>query len=179
MTVWIHHSSSRFVVLLMPSEAWFLPPQEGSLKQLLLTAVETMAKLSPMLPNWKVPNFSDHCIGSSERKSIFNFSESGDGHGKLISKGVSTINSTDLHCFPHPGIPAYIVVPRTAPNCKKLAIQAYGASIVYSEPSDEVRKQSHLNDCFSCLTGCCFPVSFIDSSSKLFVPVLTQTLLVS
>nr|XP_008269141.1 serine racemase isoform X3 [Oryctolagus cuniculus]XP_017204397.1 serine racemase isoform X3 [Oryctolagus cuniculus]XP_051680492.1 serine racemase isoform X3 [Oryctolagus cuniculus] len=38
------------------------------------------------------------------------------------------------------GIPAYIVVPRTAPNCKKLAIQAYGASIVYSEPSDESRE---------------------------------------
>ncbi|KAG3268213.1 SRR-like, partial [Ictidomys tridecemlineatus] len=36
-------------------------------------------------------------------------------------------------------IPAYIVVPHTAPNCKKLAIQAYGASIVYSEPSDESR----------------------------------------
>ncbi|XP_036052754.1 serine racemase isoform X3 [Onychomys torridus] len=36
------------------------------------------------------------------------------------------------------GIPAYIVVPQTAPNCKKLAIQAYGASIVYSEQSDEV-----------------------------------------
>ncbi|XP_012496670.1 PREDICTED: serine racemase-like [Propithecus coquereli] len=37
------------------------------------------------------------------------------------------------------GIPAFIVVPQTAPNCKKLAIQAYGASIVYSEQSDEVR----------------------------------------
>ncbi|XP_035155280.1 serine racemase isoform X6 [Callithrix jacchus] len=36
------------------------------------------------------------------------------------------------------GIPAYIVVPHTAPDCKKLAIQAYGASIVYCEPSDEV-----------------------------------------
>ncbi|KAM4842905.1 serine racemase isoform 2-T2 [Thomomys bottae] len=36
------------------------------------------------------------------------------------------------------GIPAYIVVPQTAPNCKKMAIQAYGASIVYSEHSDEV-----------------------------------------
>ncbi|XP_027964998.1 serine racemase isoform X3 [Eumetopias jubatus] len=35
------------------------------------------------------------------------------------------------------GIPAYIVVPQTAPNCKKLAIQAYGAAIVYSEQSDE------------------------------------------
>uniref|UniRef100_I3MI10 Serine racemase n=1 Tax=Ictidomys tridecemlineatus TaxID=43179 RepID=I3MI10_ICTTR len=39
------------------------------------------------------------------------------------------------------GIPAYIVVPHTAPNCKKLAIQAYGASIVYSEPSDESREK--------------------------------------
>ncbi|XP_028010875.2 serine racemase isoform X1 [Eptesicus fuscus] len=38
------------------------------------------------------------------------------------------------------GIPAYIVVPQTAPNCKKLAIQAYGASIVYSEQSDESRE---------------------------------------
>ncbi|KAM9209662.1 serine racemase isoform 2-T2 [Dugong dugon] len=38
------------------------------------------------------------------------------------------------------GIPAYIVVPHTAPNCKKLAIKAYGASIVYSEHSDESRE---------------------------------------
>lgn len=38
------------------------------------------------------------------------------------------------------GIPAYIVVPQTAPNCKKLAIQAYGASIVYSEQNDESRE---------------------------------------
>ncbi|XP_071066535.1 serine racemase isoform X4 [Dasypus novemcinctus] len=39
------------------------------------------------------------------------------------------------------GIPAYIVVPQTAPNCKKLAIQAYGASIIYSEQSDESREK--------------------------------------
>ncbi|KAM5273486.1 serine racemase [Ctenodactylus gundi] len=39
------------------------------------------------------------------------------------------------------GIPAYIVVPQTAPNCKKQAIQAYGASIIYSEPSDESREK--------------------------------------
>ncbi|XP_065764988.1 serine racemase isoform X1 [Muntiacus reevesi] len=38
------------------------------------------------------------------------------------------------------GIPAYIIVPETAPNCKKLAIQAYGASIVYSEQSEESRE---------------------------------------
>ncbi|XP_049638568.1 serine racemase isoform X2 [Suncus etruscus] len=40
------------------------------------------------------------------------------------------------------GIPAYIVVPQTAPNCKKLAIQAYGASIAYSEQSDEALRPS-------------------------------------
>ncbi|ELV11151.1 Serine racemase [Tupaia chinensis] len=40
------------------------------------------------------------------------------------------------------GIPAYIVVPQTAPNCKKLAIQAYGASIIYSEQSDEALRPS-------------------------------------
>uniref|UniRef100_A0A286Y5M3 L-serine ammonia-lyase n=4 Tax=Cavia porcellus TaxID=10141 RepID=A0A286Y5M3_CAVPO len=39
------------------------------------------------------------------------------------------------------GIPAYIVVPQTAPNCKKLAIQAYGASIIYSGQSDESREK--------------------------------------
>ncbi|XP_024420530.1 serine racemase [Desmodus rotundus] len=39
------------------------------------------------------------------------------------------------------GIPAYIVVPQTAPNCKKLGIQAYGASIVFSEQSDEAREK--------------------------------------
>ncbi|ELR59650.1 Serine racemase [Bos mutus] len=38
------------------------------------------------------------------------------------------------------GIPAYVIVPETAPNCKKLAIQAYGASIVYSEQSEESRE---------------------------------------
>ncbi|XP_021093759.1 serine racemase isoform X3 [Heterocephalus glaber] len=39
------------------------------------------------------------------------------------------------------GIPAYIVVPQAAPNCKKLAIQSYGASIIYSEQSDESREK--------------------------------------
>ncbi|XP_066219611.1 serine racemase isoform X1 [Saccopteryx leptura] len=38
------------------------------------------------------------------------------------------------------GIPAYIVVPQTAPNCKKSAIQAYGGSLVFSEQSDESRE---------------------------------------
>ncbi|XP_072496071.1 serine racemase isoform X2 [Notamacropus eugenii] len=37
------------------------------------------------------------------------------------------------------GIPAYIAVPRTAPSCKKSAIQGYGATIVDCEPSDESR----------------------------------------
>ncbi|XP_043857879.1 serine racemase isoform X2 [Dromiciops gliroides] len=37
------------------------------------------------------------------------------------------------------GIPAYIVVPRTAPSCKKSAIRGYGATIVDCEPNDESR----------------------------------------
>lgn len=47
------------------------------------------------------------------------------------------------------GIPAYIVVPQTAPNCKKLGIQAYGASIVFSEQSDEVRKRAMFSNTLS------------------------------
>ncbi|XP_068010702.1 serine racemase isoform X4 [Melanerpes formicivorus] len=35
------------------------------------------------------------------------------------------------------GIPAYIVVPRTAPHCKQAAIRTYGATLVPCEPSDE------------------------------------------
>lgn len=41
--------------------------------------------------------------------------------------------------FHPPGIPAYIVVPRTAPQCKQDAIRAYGATLVPCEPSDKVR----------------------------------------
>ncbi|XP_068765489.1 serine racemase isoform X2 [Struthio camelus] len=40
------------------------------------------------------------------------------------------------------GIPAYIVVPRTAPHCKKAAIHAYGATLVPCEPSDESRAKT-------------------------------------
>nr|XP_025961395.1 serine racemase [Dromaius novaehollandiae] len=40
------------------------------------------------------------------------------------------------------GIPAYVVVPRTAPRCKKAAIQAYGATLVPCEPSDESRAET-------------------------------------
>lgn len=43
-------------------------------------------------------------------------------------------------CFlSHPtGIPAYIVVPRTAPQCKQDAIRAYGATLVPCDPTDKV-----------------------------------------
>ncbi|MEE6469149.1 hypothetical protein FKM82_008520 [Ascaphus truei] len=37
------------------------------------------------------------------------------------------------------GIPAYVVVPRTAASCKKAAIRAYGALIVECDPTDESR----------------------------------------
>lgn len=47
--------------------------------------------------------------------------------------------------FPsHPtGIPAYIVVPRTAPQCKQDAIRAYGATVVPCDPTDKVRHRGH------------------------------------
>ncbi|XP_053941152.1 serine racemase [Cuculus canorus] len=40
------------------------------------------------------------------------------------------------------GIPAYIVVPRTAPRCKQDAIRTYGATLVPCEPSDESRAKT-------------------------------------
>ncbi|NWV00778.1 SRR racemase, partial [Upupa epops] len=40
------------------------------------------------------------------------------------------------------GIPAYVVVPCTAPQCKQEAIRAYGATLVPCEPSDEVRAKT-------------------------------------
>ncbi|NXO53960.1 SRR racemase, partial [Aramus guarauna] len=40
------------------------------------------------------------------------------------------------------GIPAYIVVPRTAPRCKQAAIRAYGATLVPCEPSDKSRAET-------------------------------------
>ncbi|XP_041279079.1 serine racemase isoform X2 [Onychostruthus taczanowskii] len=40
------------------------------------------------------------------------------------------------------GIPAYIVVPRTAPQCKQDAIRAYGATLVPCDPSDKSRAET-------------------------------------
>ncbi|XP_074450766.1 serine racemase [Larus michahellis] len=40
------------------------------------------------------------------------------------------------------GIPAYVVVPRTAPRCKQDAIRAYGATLVPCEPSDKSRAET-------------------------------------
>ncbi|MFA7227443.1 MAG: pyridoxal-phosphate dependent enzyme [Melioribacteraceae bacterium] len=39
-------------------------------------------------------------------------------------------------------IPAYIVMPRTAPQIKKLAVQGYGAKIIYCEPTLEARQEA-------------------------------------
>ncbi|KAB1264789.1 Serine racemase [Camelus dromedarius] len=71
------------------------------------------------------------CLASatSEEKPKAVVTHSSGNHGQALSYAAKL-----------EGIPAYIVVPETAPNCKKLAIQAYGASIVYSEPSDESRE---------------------------------------
>ncbi|XP_029884687.1 serine racemase isoform X1 [Aquila chrysaetos chrysaetos] len=40
------------------------------------------------------------------------------------------------------GIPAYIVVPRTAPHCKQAAIRTYGATLVPCEPNDKARAET-------------------------------------
>ncbi|XP_067877838.1 serine racemase-like isoform X1 [Heterodontus francisci] len=40
------------------------------------------------------------------------------------------------------GIPSYVVVPRTAPACKKAAIQEYGGRIVECEPNDQSRMET-------------------------------------
>ncbi|NXL50556.1 SRR racemase, partial [Podilymbus podiceps] len=40
------------------------------------------------------------------------------------------------------GIPAYVVVPRTAPCCKQDAIRAYGATLVPCEPNDKSRAET-------------------------------------
>ncbi|XP_075024843.1 serine racemase isoform X3 [Calonectris borealis] len=40
------------------------------------------------------------------------------------------------------GIPAYVVVPRTAPRCKQAAIRTYGAMLVPCEPSDQSRAET-------------------------------------
>ncbi|NXU53131.1 SRR racemase, partial [Turnix velox] len=40
------------------------------------------------------------------------------------------------------GIPAYVVVPRTAPHCKQDAIRAYGATLVPCEPTDQSRAET-------------------------------------
>ncbi|KAF7730701.1 hypothetical protein EC973_001650 [Apophysomyces ossiformis] len=40
------------------------------------------------------------------------------------------------------GIPAYVVMPRTAPEVKKAAVRRYGATIVECEPTQEARQQT-------------------------------------
>ncbi|NXJ55452.1 SRR racemase, partial [Spizaetus tyrannus] len=40
------------------------------------------------------------------------------------------------------GIPAYIVVPWTAPHCKQAAIRTYGATLVPCEPNDKARAET-------------------------------------
>ncbi|XP_078284153.1 serine racemase-like isoform X3 [Rhinoraja longicauda] len=39
------------------------------------------------------------------------------------------------------GVPSYVVVPRTAPACKKAAMAGYGAILIECEPSDQSREE--------------------------------------
>ncbi|XP_031985769.1 serine racemase isoform X3 [Corvus moneduloides] len=68
--------------------------------------------------------------------------EEGERSGRELPRAVVTHSSGNhgqaLACAAQAeGIPAYIVVPRTAPQCKQDAIRAYGATLVPCEPSDK------------------------------------------
>ncbi|MFA7418768.1 MAG: pyridoxal-phosphate dependent enzyme [Melioribacteraceae bacterium] len=39
-------------------------------------------------------------------------------------------------------VPAYIVMPRTAPEIKKIAVEGYGAKIIYCEPTLQAREEA-------------------------------------
>ncbi|XP_019143174.2 serine racemase, partial [Corvus cornix cornix] len=73
--------------------------------------------------------------------------EEGERSGRELPRAVVTHSSGNhgqaLACAAQAeGIPAYIVVPRTAPQCKQDAIRAYGATLVPCEPSDKSRAET-------------------------------------
>ncbi|KFP21188.1 Serine racemase, partial [Egretta garzetta] len=70
--------------------------------------------------------------------------EEGERAGRGLPRAVVTHSSGNhgqaLACAAREeGIPAYIVVPWTAPRCKQDAIRTYGGTLVPCEPTDEVR----------------------------------------
>lgn len=56
---------------------------------------------------------------------------SSGNHGAALALAAKTRN-----------IPAYIVMPRTAPHIKKLAVESYGAKIIYCEPTLKAREEA-------------------------------------
>lgn len=56
------------------------------------------------------------------------------------------------------GIPAYIVMPRTAPEIKKIAVKSYGGIITYCEPTLEAREKG-MEEVVA-RTGCTFVPSY-------------------
>ncbi|XP_067165952.1 serine racemase isoform X2 [Apteryx mantelli] len=70
---------------------------------------------------------------------------SSGNHGQALACAARkrcVLSALTAWLFHRTGIPAYIVVPRTAPRCKKAAIQAYSATLVPCEPSDESRAET-------------------------------------
>ncbi|XP_068945750.1 serine racemase [Petaurus breviceps papuanus] len=74
-----------------------------------------------------IRNLTSNTSGDGEKPKAVVTHSSGN-HGQALSYAARL-----------EGIPAYVVVPRTAPSCKKSAIQGYGATIVDCEPNDESR----------------------------------------
>ncbi|RMC10749.1 hypothetical protein DUI87_12461 [Hirundo rustica rustica] len=73
--------------------------------------------------------------------------EESERRGRELPRAVVTHSSGNhgqaLACAAQAeGIPAYIVVPRTAPQCKQDAIRAYGATLVPCDPTDKSRAET-------------------------------------
>ncbi|MEM8965743.1 MAG: pyridoxal-phosphate dependent enzyme [Bacteroidota bacterium] len=56
---------------------------------------------------------------------------SSGNHGQALAKAAQSV-----------GIPAYIVMPRTAPEVKKRAVAEYGAEIIFCEPTLQAREDT-------------------------------------
>ena len=64
-----------------------------------------------------------------------------------LQKGVATHSSGNhaaalASAAKMKNVPAYIVMPRTAPQIKKIAVQGYGAKIIFCEPTLQAREET-------------------------------------
>lgn len=69
-------------------------------------------------------------LSEDDRKQGVATHSSGN-HGQALAKAAQSV-----------GIPAYIVMPRTAPEVKKRAVAEYGAEIIFCEPTLQAREDT-------------------------------------